>query len=813
VRLLSVVLALALGLSWTTASPVDPESWARAHIRSQAPALGLAADLSDLRLVGVVRSLKATHVRFQVTRRGLPVEGALVTVHLLDRGPVLLRHRQLPAGLPAGSAPSLSAAAALERAVAGLGRSVRQRGPLRTSLVYLPRGSDLVLAWRVEVPAAEPLGDFAVLVDARSGQILRVRDYLARRPSPARPNQAAGDACLLESAHPYPPGVHQRWTVVNPDPQATGTRLFFRRLQTADPYDGLLVRDETGQIVQRLTGDFPAGVWTVPVPGRTVGLELVASALGQGWGFCLERVTSAEIQPGRTGRGAVFLPNPIVTSQQTALRDGGDAETPLLAAQRVPVDLPGLDGSGYLRGAYVDLTAPGLSGGDRPAGQAFQPDLVFIYPRSDPRFEEVMVYYHIDAVQRYLQALGFTTVNRRSLPVHAHYTWQDLSFYSPFTTGLYFGDGGVDDAEDAEVIVHEYGHAILDSQVPGWGASDESLAIGEGFSDYLAASFYATAGGGFQPECVGEWDAAGRVPPQPCRGRVDSSRRYPVDLVGDPSADGAIWSATLWEINRTLGRTTADQLIIASHFYLDPWTLFGDAATALLWADQALTGGQNEAVLRAIFARRGIVPAAQPPLTPTPAPQPTPTVSPTSTPPPSPVATLSPTPDQVTRTLALHPGWNWIGLGLAVAGPLPAPLTALAGQYDLVLGEEGSYAPPPADPRFNTLTALQVGRGYLIRLTAPQTVTLTLTGPAPAGPLTLALHPGWNWVGYPLADAQPPENALAGLAGQYDLVVGEEGTYAPPPADPRFNTLAVLRPDRGYLLRLRAAATLVFPLP
>lgn len=331
-RLLSVVLALALGLSWTTASPADPESWARAHVRPQAPALGLAADLSDLRLIGVVRGLKATHVRFQVTRRGLPVEGALVTVHLLDRGSVLLRHRQLPAGLPAESVPSLSAAAVLERAVAGLGRSVRQRGPLRTSLVYLPRGSDLVLAWRVEVPAAEPLGDFAVLVDARSGQILRVRDYLARRPSPARPNQAAGDACLLESGHPYPPGVHQRWTVVNPDPQATGTRLFFRRFQTADPYDGLLVRDETGQIVQRLTGDFPAGVWTVPVPGRTVGLELVASALGQGWGFCLERVTSAEIQPGRTGRGAVFLPNPIVTSQQTALRDGGDAETPLLAA-------------------------------------------------------------------------------------------------------------------------------------------------------------------------------------------------------------------------------------------------------------------------------------------------------------------------------------------------------------------------------------------------------------------------------------------------------------------------------------------------
>ena len=31
------------------------------------------------------------------------------------------------------------------------------------------------------------------------------------------------------------------------------------------------------------------------------------------------------------------------------------------------------------------------------------------------------------------------------------------------------GTGGVDDAEDPEVIWHEYGHAIQDDQVPGCG--------------------------------------------------------------------------------------------------------------------------------------------------------------------------------------------------------------------------------------------------------------------------------------------------------------------------------------------------------
>jgi hypothetical protein len=37
--------------------------------------------------------------------------------------------------------------------------------------------------------------------------------------------------------------------------------------------------------------------------------------------------------------------------------------------------------------------------------------------------------------------------------------------------------GGVDDAEDADVILHEYGHAIQDNQVPGFGSSLEAGAM------------------------------------------------------------------------------------------------------------------------------------------------------------------------------------------------------------------------------------------------------------------------------------------------------------------------------------------------
>ena len=45
----------------------------------------------------------------------------------------------------------------------------------------------------------------------------------------------------------------------------------------------------------------------------------------------------------------------------------------------------------------------------------------------------------------------------------------DNSFSTDKQDGIRFGKGGVDDAEDAEVILHEYGHAIQDSQQMPFG--------------------------------------------------------------------------------------------------------------------------------------------------------------------------------------------------------------------------------------------------------------------------------------------------------------------------------------------------------
>ena len=343
-------------------------------------------------------------------------------------------------------------------------------------------------------------------------------------------------------------------------------------------------------------------------PASRVGVEDPADAAWPG----PRRPVAAAVSAcgGSPDTGWVFDPNPVVTAGDTSLRDDGDADSAALAAQRRVVGLPGLDGGGRLRGPYADLTAPGIVGGYRPAGQADEPVCRdYDYPRSDDRFEEVTAYYHIDRVQRYLQSLGFTHVVSRPTPIHAHYFAFDQSFYSFYDRGLHFGDGGVDDAEDADIIVHEYGHAIQDDQVPGWGASEESGAMGEGFSDYLAAAMFADVNGGFDRTCVGDWDATSySAAGPPCLRRVDGPKHYPEDMTGRVHRDGEIWSAALWQLRLSLADAPlVDRLIVESQFGLDPVAGFVDGANAVLAADGDLYGGSHQAALCRVFAERGIL--------------------------------------------------------------------------------------------------------------------------------------------------------------------------------------------------------------
>src|SRR3954470_8611981 len=86
-----------------------------------------------------------------------------------------------------------------------------------------------------------------------------------------------------------------------------------------------------------------------------------------------------------TGTGTVFFPNPVAQLQDQTLTDQKDADYAALQPAYRNVTLTNLDGSGYLRGDWVNVLS-------ETGDPAFSPTNTFAYHRNDDRFEQVMAY-------------------------------------------------------------------------------------------------------------------------------------------------------------------------------------------------------------------------------------------------------------------------------------------------------------------------------------------------------------------------------------------------------------------------------------
>jgi hypothetical protein len=306
-----------------------------------------------------------------------------------------------------------------------------------------------------------------------------------------------------------------------------------------------------------------------------------------------------------TAPGQVFLPNPVADLGIQTLTDQNDRDffsaSPALAKAYHRVTLTDLDSSGTLTGSYAQV----ISETGKPAQNTGSG---FIYTRDQDQFEQVMGYFWVTTAQRYIQSLGFKNVNNRQQALRINQYGGDNSFYRNGTSKLTitFGKGGVDDAEDADVIVHEYGHSVQDDQVPNFGSSPDAGAIGEAFGDYLAVTVTQP----YTPQslwpCVADWDSTSYTTTTPhCLRRTDTAKQYPRDLVGEVHADGEIWSAALYAMNTSLGRDRATKIIIGAQFGFTPTISMPDAARVTIAYAQAHDAKAVPAV-KAAFAAHGL---------------------------------------------------------------------------------------------------------------------------------------------------------------------------------------------------------------
>ena len=172
-----------------------------------------------------------------------------------------------------------------------------------------------------------------------------------------------------------------------------------------------------------------------------------------------------------------------------------------------------------------------------------------------------------------------------------------------------------DSGQDGDVVLHEYGHGVSNRLVGGPANTSclggtQAGAMGEGWSDYWAATFY---GNGVIGEFVtnnltnGIRRAAYSVPANPVH---DSYADLGVGGF-QVHRDGEVWAATLWDLRQTLGAAIADRLVLQGMKFTPCSPSFLNARDGILTADQNLNGGANRCAIWQVFARHGMGVSAQ----------------------------------------------------------------------------------------------------------------------------------------------------------------------------------------------------------
>lgn len=303
----------------------------------------------------------------------------------------------------------------------------------------------------------------------------------------------------------------------------------------------------------------------------------------------------------------VFNPDPL-TSAQKAYGQGGlyknynGADAPELTAEikTVDVNLFLNNDTFFAQSPYVIIENL-----ESPAQTVFKSKLaIFNFTRSSSQFREMNCLYHIGNLRKYLSTIGIPLNSMFVIRVDpTAYQGQDQSrfSYSNANPALFFGTGGVPDAEDADVIIHEYSHGIFYFISPNSLGSLQRLAIEEANSDFMACQ-YSRGISNYNWRWVFNWDGHNEF----WSGRdANKPNVYPKDLSTDAYVSSAIWSSMLNDISEDLGREVSTKLLLNSIYSYFPEMNMQNAADLLMQADSILYGYAHAIELKTRLEQRG----------------------------------------------------------------------------------------------------------------------------------------------------------------------------------------------------------------
>ena len=291
--------------------------------------------------------------------------------------------------------------------------------------------------------------------------------------------------------------------------------------------------------------------------------------------------------PPANGTGTVFIPDPLSQDQAQyagPYLDNNDATNATLDATMSTVALLDINFTGTmyeLVGPYAEI-----ADFESPNNGLFsQASSNFNFSRDDDAFEAVNCYYHIDGSMRYIN----DTLNITLMPFQytggvrydpSGLSGADNSHYLGGSGQLAFGEGGVDDAEDADVVLHELGHGIHDWLTAGNLSQVNGLSEGSG--DYWATSYSRDLGQWTTSDAEYNWMFSWDGHNPFWNGRITNyTALYPGGLTGSIHTDGQIWATSLMRIYDLIGREKVDKAFLEGLGMTGSSTSQEDAAIAV----------------------------------------------------------------------------------------------------------------------------------------------------------------------------------------------------------------------------------------
>lgn len=225
--------------------------------------------------------------------------------------------------------------------------------------------------------------------------------------------------------------------------------------------------------------------------------------------------------------------------------------------------------------------------------------------RSHAAFEDANALFHLNLCDSFVTALGYGLLSD-TLYIDSHaLNGADQSLFKgvQYPASIEFGTGGVDDAEDGEVIAHEYAHSLSARATHAAPIGTERNCIEEGWADYFAKRYSSIFVNNIPNNLIFSWDAHNEF----WEGYfINTQQNYETDVLNASSTCRQVWSSALNCIQQKLG-SYADTILFELLFYHHDYITMPQLAEWLIQIDSLYAAANNYSQIKSCFVAYGIL--------------------------------------------------------------------------------------------------------------------------------------------------------------------------------------------------------------